>query len=179
MGGTYMEGLIHIYTGTGKGKTTAAVGLAVRFAGSGGKVLFAQFLKNDKSSELYALRQITNIEFLPSFNYFGFTHSMTPLIKEKAQKHYTDYFGKIINKTLSSNYGLLILDEIIAADNNGLVPHGKLTDFLKNKPAYLEIVLTGRSPSQDLLDTADYISDIHKVKHPFDKNIPARMGIEK
>lgn len=174
-----LEGLIHIYTGTGKGKTTAAIGLAVRFAGSGGKVLFTQFLKNDNSSEIYILKQITNIEFLPSCNYFGFTHSMTPLIKEKAQKHYTSYFEKIVNKILSGNYGMLILDEIIAADNNGLIPHNHLAGFLKNKPDYLEIVLTGRSPSQDLIDISDYISDIRKVKHPFDQNIPARTGIEK
>lgn len=174
-----MEGLIHIYTGTGKGKTTAATGLAVRFAGSGGKVLFTQFLKNDNSSEVYILEQIANIKFLPSCSYFGFTHSMTPLIKEKARKHYTAYLEKIIDETLSGSYGLLVLDEIIAADNNGLIPHSQLTGFLKTKPDYLEIVLTGRNPSQDLLDISDYISDIRKIKHPFDRNIPARTGIEK
>ena len=174
-----MKGLIHIYTGTGKGKTTAAIGLSIRYAGSGGKVLFTQFLKNDDSSEINILKQIENITFLPSGSYFGFTSSMTPEIKEKARIHYSNLFEKSVNMLVNNNYGMIILDEIIAADNNGLVPHGKLTDFLKNKPDYLEIVLTGRSPSQDLLDTADYISDIHKVKHPFDKNIPARMGIEK
>jgi len=74
--------------------------------------------------------------------------------------------------------GLLVLDEIIAADNAGLVEHNKLIDFLKNKPDNLEVVLTGRNPSEDLKDMADYISDIVKVKHPFDKGISARTGIE-
>lgn len=174
-----MKGLIHIYTGTGKGKTTAATGLSIRFAGSGGKVLFTQFLKNDNSSELNILRQIQNITFLPSGAYFGFTHSMEPAAKEKAFKHYSAYLRKITNEILNNNYGFLVLDEVIAADNNGLIPHNKLIDLLINKPEYLEVALTGRTPSPDLINMADYISDIQKVKHPFDKNIPARIGIEK
>ena len=174
-----MQGLIHIYTGTGKGKTTAAAGLCIRFAGSGGTVLFTQFLKNDNSSELAVLEQITNIIVLPSNAYFGFTSSMTPEIMENARNHYNNYFTKILGKVYSGGYGLLVLDEIIAADNAGLIEHGRLMDFLKNKPYNLEVVLTGRSPSQDLQDMADYISDIVKVKHPFDKGISARMGIEK
>ena len=174
-----MQGLIHIYTGTGKGKTTAAAGLCIRFAGSGGTVLFTQFLKNDNSSELAVLEQIANIIVLPSNAYFGFTSSMTPEIKENARNHYNNYFTKILGKVYSGGYGLLVLDEIIAADNAGLIPHKKLINFLENKPGNLEIVLTGRNPSQDLLNIADYISDIKKIKHPFDKNITARTGIEK
>lgn len=174
-----MKGLIHIYTGTGKGKTTAAIGLSIRYAGSGGKVLFTQFLKNDDSSEINILKQIENITFLPSGSYFGFTSSMTPEIKEKARIHYSNLFEKSVNMLVNNNYGMIILDEIIAADNAGLIEHGRLINFLKNKPYNLEVVLTGRSPSQDLQDMADYISDIVKVKHPFDKGIPARTGIEK
>ena len=90
-----------------------------------------------------------------------------------------NYFTEILDKVYSGGYGLLVLDEIIAADNAGLIEHGRLINFLKNKPYNLEVVLTGRSPSQDLQDMADYISDIVKVKHPFDKGIPARTGIEK
>ncbi len=174
-----MKGLIHIYTGTGKGKTTAATGLSIRYAGSGGKVLFTQFLKNDDSSEINILKQIENITFLPSGSYFGFTRSMTPEIKEKARIHYNSLFEKSVNMLVNNNYGMLILDEIIAADNADLIPHKKLINFLENKPGNLEIVLTGRNPSQDLLNIADYISDIKKIKHPFDKNITARTGIEK
>ncbi len=104
---------------------------------------------------------------------------MTPEIKENARNHYNNYFTKILGKVYSGAYGLLVLDEIIAADNAGLIEHGRLMDFLKNKPYNLEVVLTGRSPSQDLQDIADYISDIVKVKHPFDKGVSARVGIEK
>lgn len=174
-----MEGLIHIYTGTGKGKTTAAAGLSMRFAGSGGKVLFTQFLKNDDSSELLIMKQIENIIFLPSNGYFGFTRSMTQKVRESARQHYNNYFTEILGEVSCNNYGLLVLDEIIAADNAGLLAHDRLIGFLKNKPDNLEVVLTGRSPSEDLQDMADYISDIVKVKHPFDKGIPARTGIEK
>lgn len=174
-----MEGLVHIYTGTGKGKTTAAAGLSVRFAGSGGRVLFTQFLKNDNSSELVILEQIENIIFLPSNGYFGFTHTMTKEVKENARRHYNNYFTKILDELSNNHYGLLVLDEIIAADNAGLLGHDRIIGFLKNKPDNLEVVLTGRSPSQDLQDLADYISDIVKVKHPLDKGIRARIGIEK
>lgn len=174
-----MEGLIHIYTGTGKGKTTAATGMSVRFAGSGGKVLFTQFLKNDNSSELVILKQIENIVFLPSNGYFGFTHTMTKEVRGNAIQHYNNYFTKILDELSCNHYGLVVLDEIIAADNAGLLEHNRIIGFLKDKPDNLEVVLTGRNPSQDLQDLADYISDIVKVKHPFDKGIPARIGIEK
>lgn len=172
-----MHGLIHIYTGEGKGKTTASVGLSIRFAGHGGRVLFTQFLKDDSSSELNILCRIENITFLPSGKSFGFTFQMTPKQKELAKQHYTQYFQTIV--TMAENYGLLILDEVIAADNSGLIPHEMLTDFLTHKPEHLEVALTGRNPKKDLLALADYISCIQCQKHPFQTGIPARMGIEK
>lgn len=174
-----MDGLIHIYTGDGKGKTTASLGLSMRFAGNGGKVLYTQFLKNDNSSELNILNEIKNITFLPSGKYFGFTWSMDAKTKKDAKDHYTKYFNKIADMISTEDFGLLILDEIIAADNAKLIPHDTLMNFLLHKPRHLEVVLTGRNPANDLLNTADYISDIMKIRHPFDKNTAARNGIEK
>lgn len=173
-----MKGLIHIYTGDGKGKTTASLGLCMRFAGSGGKVIFTQFLKNDNSNEIKILDKIPEITFIPSGKYFGFTRQMTPETRKEARLHYSRHLDKVINETLAGRYGLLVLDEVIAADNSGLIPHNLLAGFLRDKPESLEIVLTGRNPAEDLLEIADYVSDIKKAKHPFDKNIPARTGIE-
>ena len=174
------QGLIHIYTGEGKGKTTAAIGLSIRFAGNGGNVLFTQFLKDDKSSEINILNKIDNITFLASGKNFGFTRSMTPEIKKLAKAHFSSHLNKTIEIAVSKskNFNLLVLDEIIAADNSGFVPHEKLISFLKNKPENLEVVLTGRSPSDDIISLADYVSEIKKIKHPYDKKIQARAGIE-
>lgn len=174
-----MKGLIHIYTGNGKGKTTAAAGLALRFAGSGGKVLYCQFLKNDDSGELSALSQLDSVTFLPCGRSFGFTSRMSDTKRQEAASHYTSYFEKILLKLEQDSYGLLILDEILVADRQNFIPHGRLVSFLAQKPDHLEVVLTGRNPSDDLMELADYISDIRKIKHPFDRGIPARKGIEK
>lgn len=173
-----MKGLVHIYTGDGKGKTTAALGLALRFAGSGGKVLYTQFLKNDTSSELSILSELEQITFLPSGKSFGFTFQMTEEVRQKAAAHYTAYFKKICQEIYNKDYGLLVLDEILAADNQQFVPHEPLLSFLSQKPDSLEVVLTGRNPSDDLMEMADYISEIQKIKHPFDQGISARKGIE-
>lgn len=177
---TGQHGLIHIYTGDGKGKTTAAIGLSIRFAGNCGNVLFTQFLKDDKSSEINILKKINNITFMASGKNFGFTRSMTPEIKELAKTHFSQYLYQALeNVTLkSNNFELLVLDEIIAADNFELIPHEKLISFLKNKPKNLEVVLTGRNPSDDIISLADYVSEIKKIKHPYDKKISARAGIE-
>lgn len=174
-----LYGLIHIYTGDGKGKTTAAVGLSVRYCGSGGSVLFSQFLKDDTSGELAILKNIPSLTFLPSGKTFGFSFRMTKEQKEQAKEHYTRYMDTVFQRIRQNDYGLLIMDEIIAADNLHFIPHSQLIDFLKNKPESLEVVLTGRNPSKDLIMLADYVSDINCVKHPFKKGIKARIGIEK
>lgn len=174
-----MRGLVHIYTGDGKGKTTAAAGLALRFAGSGGTVLYCQFLKKDDSGELAILSQLEQVTFLPSGRSFGFTFQMKEAERQKAVSHYTSYFEKILLEVEQHNYGLLILDEILVADHQHFIPHGKLISFLAQKPENLEVVLTGRNPSDDLMELSDYISDIRKIKHPFDWGVPARKGIEK
>ena len=174
-----MKGLIHIYTGDGKGKTTAGIGLALRFAGTGGKVLYCQFLKNDDSSELTILANLEQVTFLPSGKSFGFTFQMTEQTRQEATAHYTLYFENILQKIRQESYGLLILDEILAADSQHFIPHEMLLSFLSQKPDSLEVVLTGRNPSDDILELADYISDIRKIRHPYDQGIPARKGIER
>ena len=170
--------MVHLYAGNGKGKTTAAVGLAVRMAGSGGKVLFGQFLKSGKSSEVKALRQISNIElFLPK-QFFGFTFRMDAKTKIQAAEYYREYFCEIKEK-ISSYYQMVILDEAIDVCNAEMIPEKEVINFLMEYGPGLEIVLTGRNPSEAVGNIADYYTEMKKIKHPYDRGIRARNGIEK
>ena len=173
-----MKGCIHIYTGDGKGKTSAATGLAVRFAGAGGRVLFAQFLKDGKSGELSVLQTIDGIDVDVCRECFGFSFSMSEETREKAGAAYTEYLQRILKRALDENFGLLVLDEIIATYNQGFIDRQLLLDFLEHKPDELEVVMTGRNPVNELLELADYVSEIRKIKHPYDQGILARKGIE-
>lgn len=171
-------GLVHIYEGDGKGKTSAGVGLSVRCAGSGQKVLYTQFLKDDKSSELKVLEQIPGITVEHCRESFGFTFQMTPEVRERAVSYYTEHFRHVTKLAKEGGYRLLVMDELIASYNLDMVERQEVLKFLDEKPRELEVVMTGRDPAGELLKRADYVSRIEKVKHPFDKGIPARLGIE-
>jgi cob(I)yrinic acid a,c-diamide adenosyltransferase len=173
-----MTGLIHVYEGDGKGKTTAAVGLAVRCAGSGRKVLFSQFLKSDTSNELKVLRKTENIEVYTKKNNLGFTFNMTDDEKLKAREFFTNHLKDIIHLVNEGKFDLLVMDEVIDAYNLDMVSHDILTEFLKNRPQNLEVVMTGRNPKDEITELADYLTHFQKVKHPFDKGLRARVGIE-
>lgn len=173
-----MSGCIHIYTGDGKGKTSAATGLAVRFAGSGGRVLFSQMLKDGTSGEIAVLKQIEGIDVDSCTECFGFSFSMSEETREKAVKAYTEYLSNVLNRVQMGGYGMLVLDEIIAAYNLAFIDRRLLLDFLQNKPENLEVVMTGRDPAEELTELADYVSEIKKIRHPFDRGILARKGIE-
>jgi cob(I)alamin adenosyltransferase len=174
-----MNSLIHIYTGNGKGKTTAAIGLSVRYAGSGGKVVFSQFLKDNKSSELNILNRIEGIELVLCDEFFGFYSKMKDETKDRAKVVYNHYLRKIIDIAIQQDIQMLILDEVIGAYNYDLIEREVLLQFLRNKPDQLEVILTGRNPDKELLELADYVSEINKIKHPYDKGIQARVGIER
>ncbi|WP_293727332.1 cob(I)yrinic acid a,c-diamide adenosyltransferase [uncultured Phascolarctobacterium sp.] len=173
------QGLIHIYCGNGKGKTTACLGLTIRCAGHGNKVLFVQFLKSRPTGELNSLELLPNIEVLRGKETKKFTFQMTAEEKQEVLREHEQLFAKIQTKLTEENVQLLVLDEIIGACNTGVFDENQLLDFLKTKPQRLEVVLSGRDPSPELLELADYVSEICKRKHPFDKGIPARTGIEK
>ena len=172
-----MQGMIHLYCGDGKGKTTAAVGLSVRVAGAGKRVLFAQFLKDGSSSELNVLRALQNVEVACCTQNFGFFKAMDGQTKAAARQAYSALLGDVMRKSVEG-VDLLVLDEAVAACNHGLIEEIKLLDFLCGRSETLEVVLTGRNPSQHLLDAADYVTEMRKCKHPFDRGIAARRGIE-
>lgn len=174
-----MFGLIHIYCGDGKGKTTAAVGLAVRCAGRGNKVLLVQFLKSRYSGELYSLAKLPDIEIMRGKESKKFTFQMNEEEKHALLIEHNKMFEQVLAKIKNDGYSLLILDEVIGALNAKVFEMPKLIEFLRHKPENLEVVLTGRNPAPELVEIADYVSEMRKVKHPMDKGIMAREGIEK
>ncbi len=174
-----MFGLIHIYCGDGKGKTTAAVGLAVRCAGRGNKVLLVQFLKSRDSGELYSLANLPDIEVMRGKESKKFTFQMNEEEKHALLIEHNKMFEQVLAKIKNGGYSLLILDEVIGALNAKVFEMPKLIEFLRHKPENLEVVLTGRNPAPELVEIADYVSEMRKVKHPMDKGIMAREGIEK
>lgn len=174
-----MFGLIHIYCGDGKGKTTAAVGLAVRCAGRGNKVLLVQFLKSRDSGELYSFAKLPDIEVMRGKESKKFTFQMNEEEKHALLIEHNKMFEQVLAKIKNGGYSLLILDEVIGALNAKVFEMPKLIEFLRHKPENLEVVLTGRNPAPELVEIADYVSEMRKVKHPMDKGIMAREGIEK
>lgn len=172
-------GYIHIYCGNGKGKTTTGMGLCTRAAGFGYRVLIYQFMKNNKTSERKILEQVPNITFIDGLEQEKFSFQMTPEEKEQRRQYYEQQFNLITQIAREEHYDILFCDELIYTIRAGLFTESILTDYLKNKPENLEIILTGQDPSQELMNLADYVSEIRKIKHPFDQGIHARLGIEK
>lgn len=174
-----MSGLIHLYCGDGKGKTTAAVGLAIRAAGAGMKVVMVQFLKSQPTSELHIIESIPNIQVLRKKSIEKFSFSMTPQEKQLCAQQHNQCFQEALKLVAQQRCALLILDELMAALNCQMIDEIMVKDFIEHKPEHLELVITGRNPPRYLMEAADYISEIKKIKHPYDKGIPARVGIEK
>ena len=171
-------GLVHIYCGDGRGKTTAALGLAIRAAGRGKRVLIARFLKTDDSGEVPVLRQIPGIRLKPCEKSFGFYSRMTEDERREAGEYYRTLFREAWREGVGEKFDMILLDEIMAACRYGLVPEEELLTCIREKPGGLEVVMTGRDPSEDLLETADYVSEVCKRKHPYDRGVAAREGIE-
>lgn len=172
-----MSGLIHIYCGEGKGKTSAALGLALRAAGAGMKVLFVQFLKDGSSSEISMLERL-GIETACCPDIRKFVFQMTEAERLQAGEEYSRLLSAAVSRCREEGFGLLVLDEVLPACRLGLVPEEALMDFLRSKPSELEVVLTGRESSPALLELADYVTEMKKLRHPYDRGIQARKGIE-
>lgn len=170
--------MIHIYCGDGKGKTTAAIGLAVRAAGTGMKVLFGRFLKNEESGELSVLDGISNIEVLHLQKSFGFYKTLSRTEQLEMKHTYEALWQTIQEKIATGDYDMLVMDEIMATLGYHMIEEGDILDFLSQKPEKLEVVMTGRNPSEAMIEMADYVSEIRKIKHPFDQKVGARKGIE-
>lgn len=174
-----MKGLVHIYTGNGKGKTTSAIGLGVRACGRGMKVLMVQFLKGTDTGEIYTLKKLEpDFTLHRSTEIKKFTCSMSKNEKDEAKIIQKELFDFAADSMKSGEWDLIILDEIMAAISSGFIEVDDVADFIKDKPDKVEIVLTGRNAPAELVLLADYVSEIRSVKHPMKKGIPAREGIE-
>ena len=167
------KGLVHLYCGNGKGKTTAAMGLALRALGQGMQVVVVQFLKNGTSGELGPLRTLgaTVYSGKPGAK---FTFQMTA--EEKAQA--TQENNARLAEALQQPCDLLILDEICAARNSGMVDEALAKQAVLERPPHREVVLTGRNPEAWMVEAADYITEMQPRRHPYEQGIPARKGIE-
>lgn len=171
-------GLIHIYCGEGKGKTTAALGLALRAAGSGMRVHIVQLLKGGPTSELHSLAQIPNITVSRPDKNYGFTFKMSEEDKRRLTECHNDLLIHAEKLIVDGEIDMLIIDEFNAAYEYDLVDCEIADRIILQKPENTELVLTGRNPQEKFVRAADYVSEITPVKHPYITGIQARKGIE-
>jgi len=168
--------MIYLFTGEGGGKTIAALGLALRSVGQKRKVIMIQFLKGRKDTGEYKIAQKLKPYFrLYQFGRKGFVDLKNP---DKADRALAEEGFKFARQCLKNKPALLILDEINLAMAAGMISEKKVLAFLRKAPKSIDVVLTGRHASQRLYRAADGVSVIKKVKHVFDRGIPARKGIE-
>jgi len=171
-----MKGYVQVYTGNGKGKTTAAIGLAVRAAGANLKVFIGQFVKGMHYSELESLKRFSDLITIKQFGRECFIfHDPTQEDIQCARDGLKEA-KEIIN---SGEYQVVILDEINIALYYKLFPIDEVIDIIKNKPENVELILTGRYAPQEIIDIADLVTEMREIKHYYVKGVVAREGIEK
>ena len=170
--------MLHVYHGDGKGKTTAAMGLAIRSAGCVNLVCIVQFLKASPSGEIEIMSRIPEITVYRNEIDLGFTFQMT---KEELQQETTMHNMNLlsaIEKINAKECDLLVLDELCAAYELGLVDKNMVHTLIGMQQEELEVVITGRNPDPYFLKQTDYITEMKREKHPFDQGAPARRGVE-
>ena len=170
------KGLVQIFTGNGKGKTTAALGTILRAAGHGLKIFIVFFMKGDYAyGEFNALLNLPNVEIRKS----GFREFTDPLnIKPEEKEQAESALTAAREAALSGNYDLVVLDEVNVALEYKLIETADVIKLIEDKPPHVELILTGRYADTELVEKADLVTEMVKVKHPFDKGIKARKGIE-
>lgn len=172
------RGRIHLYCGEGKGKTTAAMGLAARAAGQEIPVVIVQFLKARTSAELKVLSCSPWVFIVEGPEKAKFTFAMSQEEKQAFGAVYQGMFHQAAALCRRKPVGLLVMDEAVGALDKGMLSWEEMAEFLRSRPEGLEVVLTGRNPSPELVELADYITEMKKLRHPFDRGEPARRGIE-
>lgn len=169
-------GLIMVNTGPGKGKTTSALGLALRAIGHGHRVKMIQFMKGDPNfGELLVGERLPELE-IEQYGLDRFVDPKDPEPEQVARAHAG--YDAAVRAVQSGNYNVVILDEANVAMAFGLIPIDGVVNMLRSKPAHVEVILTGRDAPQAIIDAADYVNVITDAKHPYTKNVPARVGIE-
>ena len=173
--GEMVNGLIQVYTGDGKGKTTAALGLALRAAGRNMKVLIVQFMKKWDYGELHSVYLIPNILLMPfGTKDFVYKGKVKKIDYEEAKKA----FSLGIVGMQSGDYDIVIFDELNMALYYELLDLNEVVEKLKRKPDNVEVVITGRRAPEEIIEIADLVTEMKEIKHPYQKGIEARKGIE-
>ncbi len=172
--------MIQVYHGDGKGKTTAAIGLSVRAAGAGKKVCFAQFMKGNCSSEILVLWEIPGLRVLRISREFGFYRQMDEADKAAITKEHNRILSELLEVLEKGEAEVIVLDEVASAYRYGLLDRPSLMKILEAGRGEngAEVILTGREPAKELLERADYSTEMRAVRHPYEKGIGARKGIE-
>ncbi|MEJ2101847.1 MAG: cob(I)yrinic acid a,c-diamide adenosyltransferase [Desulfobacterales bacterium] len=171
-----MKGYIHVYTGNGKGKTTAALGLAIRAAGAGLKVYIAQFIKHGDYSEIKGLDRFSDTITVEQFGCGRF-------IKGRPSKEDVATARRGLKKVktilAAGKYSVVILDEASVAVSLNLFSENELLEILDHRPDNVEIIITGRGAAPGIIEAADLVTEMREIKHYFKKGVKARIGIEK
>jgi len=174
--------MIHLYTGEGKGKTTAAIGSCIRAAGRDFSVCFAQFMKGNDTGELHVLKKLKNVDILRSDRNFGFYSSMSDSDKAELTAIHNRILDRLLEAVGNGTYQMVVMDELTYPVKWGLLDMGRLKKLLdsgKNGSGNeIELIITGRDAEKILRDNADYITEMNCIRHPYDKGIMARRGIE-
>ncbi len=171
-----MKGYFQIYTGDGKGKTTAALGLALRATGADFSVYIAQFIKKGDYSEIKALKRLSDNVLVEQFGEGRFIKGKPdPEDVIAAQKG----ISRVKEMMASGKYQVIIMDEANVAESIGLIPLSALIEIIETKPKDMELVMTGRSANPELIQRADLVTEMREVKHYYHDGVPARRGIEK
>ncbi|MCK4324330.1 MAG: cob(I)yrinic acid a,c-diamide adenosyltransferase [Armatimonadetes bacterium] len=170
------QGHIQVYTGDGKGKTTAALGLALRAAGAGARVFIAQFAKGRPTAELDSLARLSDLVTIKQYGRGRFIVGEPEPEDIEAAQQGLEEAQKVIT---SGEYSLVILDEANVAVDLGLLSVGALLSAVNAKPEHVEIVITGRNAHKRIIDRADLVTEMREVKHYHSKGVKARRGIEK
>jgi cob(I)alamin adenosyltransferase len=171
-----MQGYVQVYTGNGKGKTTAALGLSIRAAGAGLKVFIGQFIKKGDYSEINALSRFSDLIRVEQFGQGRFI-SGKPDPEDVALCRIG--LARIREVIASGRYQVVILEEANIAVKYGLIQEGELIDLIITKPAELELVITGRDATDRIIALADLVTEMRAVKHYYEKGVVSRVGIEK
>ena len=176
MGQRLERGLVQVYTGDGKGKTSAAFGLALRALGRGLKVYVIQFIKGGFDyGELYVVKRLPNFK-LTAFGRGKFVTDVPPKKDDiKLAKEALELTKKVVN---DGEYDVVVLDEINVALHLKLIGTNEVVDLIRRKPKHVELILTGRYAPSEVVELADLVTEMKEVKHPFTKGVPPRKGIE-
>lgn len=171
-----MKGYIHVYTGEGKGKTTSALGLAIRTAGAGKKVFIGQFLKSGDYSEMNALKKMADQITVEHYGLGRFVKGCPSSEDIEAGRKGYLRVTQILEK---GDHDLVILDEGNIAVKYHIFSEQEMLDLLEKKPDHVEVVITGRGAAQAVMDKADLVIEMKAIKHYFQAGVKARVGIEK